>query len=114
MADLSKKALFTTKICFFHMATAWTAANYRKNTKKIYKWTCSLNFYTLCTTLPGRKKIMIEVEKKFKTLPAIGNRIKNGSVFVSLKNIDDVYYDFPDFRLIKKRLGLENEMGCLN
>lgn len=56
---------------------------------------------------------MIEIEKKFIVSNEISNNIKNDSVFVSAKTIEDIYYDFHDFRLVKQDLWLRSRNGVV-
>ena len=54
---------------------------------------------------------MIEVEMRFQpTEEQLGSLIKD-SLFVGSVEIHDIYYDYPDFRLLKKGIRLRNRDG---
>jgi adenylate cyclase class IV len=54
---------------------------------------------------------MIEVEKKFQPTEEQLKALLNGSKFVAKKENNDIYYDYPDFRLLKESIKLRNRNG---
>ena len=54
---------------------------------------------------------MIEVEKKFQPTEEQLARLLADSVFIERKQLDDIYYDYPDFRLIKDGIRFRSRNG---
>ncbi len=54
---------------------------------------------------------MIEVEKKFQPTPEQLAKLIDGAEFLREKKNTDVYYDYPDYSLIKKDVRFRNRNG---
>ena len=54
---------------------------------------------------------MIEVEKKFSLTPDQTKRIEESAEFIKESTNTDIYYDTPDYRLLKKDRWLRNRNG---
>jgi len=49
---------------------------------------------------------MIEVERKFRPTEEQLAKLLEGAEFLGEKNLHDIYYDYPDYRLLKKHIFL--------
>lgn len=54
---------------------------------------------------------MIEVEKKFRPTQEQLTALLEGAEFIGEKILNDVYYDYPDYRLFEKEIRLRERNG---
>lgn len=54
---------------------------------------------------------MMEVEKKFKPTEDQLQKMLDGAKFIEEIILHDIYYDYPDYRLLKKSVRLRNRNG---
>lgn len=59
----------------------------------------------------AEKEAQIEVERKYQPTEEQLKSLLEGSDFIGRKDNHDIYYDYPDFRLLKKSIKLRKRNG---